>query len=351
MANQSYAAPGLVLGPGSGTEQQVRDLQTDLRSLGYLAGPVGGSIDGQYGSTTASGIAALQIDLMENTGASTQDAGEGAAPVSVMSYNDGSVTTATGTVNQNLVAIIAAMLDDVAYPKLPSSESPATDNANALAAARALSPSPVPIPFLLAIFSQESGQMHFQVPHGVKSDNFVTVGLDHNAKGNARRVTSRGYGMGQFTFFHHPPTVAEIQNSIADATGNARGAAAELLGKFHTYILGPDDVASDRIVEFGHAPLRLCQYPADDARYLSDCRNCLAAATPLLTITAGVTPTYANSNQTYAAVSGHAGSYPNVPDRTKVGCDWPYAARRYNGSGPPSFDYQAEVLLKVLNSK
>ena len=349
MANQSYAVAGLVLGQGSGTEQQIRDLQTDLRSLGYLAGPVGGSIDGQFGPTTIAGINALQLDLMLNAGASTQNSGEGAAPVAVKTYNDGSVTAATGSADQSLVAIIGAMLDDANYPKLPSSANPASDNAAAVAAVKAMSPSPVPIPYLLAILSQESGQMHYQNPHGPKTDNFVTVGLDHNDKANPARVTSRGYGMGQYTFFHHPPTTDEIQNSVTDAVGNARGAAAELLGKFNTYIIGPADVASDRVAEFGHATLRMCQYTSDDARYMSDCKNCCAAATPLLTITAGQTPTFANSGQTYGAVSGHVGSYSNVPDRTKVGCDWPYAVRRYNGSGPASFDYQAEVLLKVLN--
>jgi peptidoglycan hydrolase-like protein with peptidoglycan-binding domain len=348
MANQSYAVPDLVLGPGNGTQQQIRDLQTDLRSLGYLAGPVGGSIDGQFGPTTTAGVMALQIDLMQNNGASTQNSAEGAAPVAVTSYNDGSVTAATGTVSQSLVAIIGAMLDDANYPKLPSSPNPASDNAAAVAAVKAMSPSQVPIPYLLAILSQESGQMHYQVPRGVKTDNYVTLGLDHNDRANPSRVTSRGYGMGQYTFFHHPPTPSEVQSSITDAVGNARGAAVGLLNKFHSYILGPADVASDRIAEFNHAPLRVCQYMQDDARYMSDCKNCMAAA-PKLTITSGQTPTYANSGQTYEAIAGHVGSYNNVPDRTQVGCDWPYAARRYNGSGPASFDYQAEVLLKVLN--
>lgn len=349
MANQSYAVPGLTLGSGSGTTQQIRDLQTDLRALGYLAGPVGGSIDGQYGPTTIAGVKALQIDLMQNSGASTQNAGEGQAPVAVTSYNsNNSVTTVTGTVDQNLVAIIGAMLDDANFPKLPSAADPATENSDALAAVRAMSPCPVPIPFLLAILSQESGQMHYQVPHAVKTDNFVTLGLDHNDKNNASRVTSRGYGMGQYTFFHHPPSPDEIQNSITDAVGNARGAASELLTKFHIYIIGPSDIASDRIAEFGHAPLRMCKYTSDDARYMTDCKNCMAAA-PRVNITGGQTPTYNGSGQTYEAISGHVGSYNNVPDRTQVGCDWPYAVRRYNGSGPASFDYQAEVLLKVLN--
>jgi hypothetical protein len=42
-------------------------------------------------------------------------------------------------------------------------------------------------------------------------------------------------------------------------------------------------------------------------------------------------------------------SYGNVPLRKAIPCDWPYAVRRYNGSGVNSYDYQAEVLLKVLS--
>jgi hypothetical protein len=38
-----------------------------------------------------------------------------------------------------------------------------------------------------------------------------------------------------------------------------------------------------------------------------------------------------------------------VPDRKQFGCDWPYAARRYNGSGVNSYHYQAQVLLRILN--
>ena len=36
-----------------------------------------------------------------------------------------------------------------------------------------------------------------------------------------------------------------------------------------------------------------------------------------------------------------------VPDRAEFGCDWPYAVRRYNGSGPDSYHYQTTILLKL----
>ena len=40
-----------------------------------------------------------------------------------------------------------------------------------------------------------------------------------------------------------------------------------------------------------------------------------------------------------------------IPDQVDLTAptwsDWPYAVRRYNGSGVNSFWYQAEVLLKV----
>ena len=34
--------------------------------------------------------------------------------------------------------------------------------------------------------------------------------------------------------------------------------------------------------------------------------------------------------------------------RRNFECDWPYAVRRYNGSGPNSYSYQALVLKKRL---
>jgi hypothetical protein len=36
-----------------------------------------------------------------------------------------------------------------------------------------------------------------------------------------------------------------------------------------------------------------------------------------------------------------------VPDRAALGCDWPYAVRRYNGSGVDSYHYQFQVLERL----
>jgi peptidoglycan hydrolase-like protein with peptidoglycan-binding domain len=40
-------------------------------------------------------------------------------------------------------------------------------------------------------------------------------------------------------------------------------------------------------------------------------------------------------------------SYTRVPERATLGCDWPYAVRRYNGSGVDSYHYQYQVLGRL----
>jgi hypothetical protein len=179
----------------------------------------------------------------------------------------------------------------------------------------------------------------------------VTVGLDRNNSANPAAITSRGFGIGQYTLFHHPPTADEFAGVIADPVENVQQAVSTLSDKFDNYVNGttPDTQSDDRIAEVGAGPLRLCQYLSDDPLYMADCANCMAAAT-LTNITAGVTPCYAGSAMTYGQTQYHQGSYQNVPVRANIPCDWPYAVRRYNGSGVNSYDYQAEVLLRVLNS-
>jgi len=339
----SYAQPGLTLSPSGTPSQLVRDLQRDLRALGYHKS----GIDGVFGAGTTRSVCALQYDLLSYAGNSSS--GDGSAPVVVQGYNQGRVAAVTGLVDQNLVACISAMLDDTAYPKLPFSDSPSSDNQQALQAVASMVGGQVPFPFLYGILMQESACQHFRVPSGSDLDTFVTVGFDTNDAANPAHITSRGFGIGQFTLFHHPPTAAEMTGFISDPVGNVKQAVAELRAKFDNYVNGPADQADDRIQEVGSVPLRLCTFDSTDPRYMSDCVNCLQQA-GTQNIVEGETPVYAGSSSTYEQTQYHEGSYGNVPVRKNIPCDWPYAIRRYNGSGPNSYDYQAELLLKVLDA-
>ena len=82
---------------------------------------------------------------------------------------------------------------------------------------------------------------------------------------------------------------------------------------------------------------------------MTDCRACLASA-GATDIQAGVTRFYAGASRLYEPTRYHPETgYTGVPVRAKIGCDWPYAARRYNGGGLDSYHYQTQVLLRVLN--
>jgi peptidoglycan hydrolase-like protein with peptidoglycan-binding domain len=341
MSSHSYVAPGLVLSLNPNFSPVIEELQRDLRALGYFPGPV----DGVFGSMTRKCIAALQYDLLHNSG--TSSANDGNAPVAVTSYNQGRVTALTGVVDQGVAVCIAAMVDDANYPKIPFSADPVGDNRLALAAVEVAATSKVPLPFLLQILLQESGQKQFQVPSGSNRDNFVTVGLDRNNQNNPLVITSHGYGIGQFTLFHHPPTTEEINGVLSNAVENVGVAIRTLRDKFDNYVIGPVDTAQDRIREHGNLPLRLCRYAPDDALYMKDCANCCKEA-GTFDILAGQTPVFAGAQTKYDFTEYHAGSYTDVPVRANIPCDWPYAIRRYNGSGVNSYDYQAEVLLRIV---
>ncbi|HYB70084.1 MAG TPA: peptidoglycan-binding domain-containing protein [Candidatus Bathyarchaeia archaeon] len=336
-----YNRPGLQLQPRSGPpDPLVKALQEDLRSLGYLRA----GIDGQFGAGTSSAVRSLQYDLL-NAG---QHGSDGDAPVALRTFNQGRVSSVTGIVDERLAACIEDILDEHRVPELPRAANPTEANADALARIEQLTGLPVPRPFLVAIFLQESGGMHYRVPDGDDVDDFIVVGLDRNDAGHPDHVTSRGYGIGQYTLFHHPPTADEVATIMQDPAQNAQRAVKELRSKYDLFITGstPGQEADDRIHEIGTGPLRLCRYAADDPRYMIDCARC--AGEHLIDVPAGA-PLYPGATDTLHPTQYHPEThYSGVPDRTTLGCDWPYAVRRYNGSGIDSYHYQFEVLQRLI---
>jgi peptidoglycan hydrolase-like protein with peptidoglycan-binding domain len=327
---------------GVGDPAQVRALQADLRCLGYLRGP----IDGVFGTGTTQGVRALQYDLLNNGGESTREPGDGRAPVAMTSFR-GAVTAVTGVVDQALADSIDALLAAESCPKLPRSETPAADNKDALAFVTGSRSAVAPAPFMLAIMRQESGLRQFAVPTQSSTDDYVVVGLDRAA--GADQVRSRGYGLSQYTLFHHPPRPEDVAGLMTDARQNARAGYGVLRGKFDTELVGstPETIADDRKAEQPILDLRVCRYGPADRRFLTDCQNCARLARKL--DIGPATPVYAGSPQTYGEADDYGGqTHFGVPDRAEFGCDWPYAVRRYNGSGPNSYHYQAIVLLNVL---
>ncbi len=334
----SYRQPGLVLAIDSpASRQQVCDLQHDLRSLGYLRR----GIDGAFGPGTRKAVMAFQYDLLKNAGRGS----DGSAPVRVVDYNRGRVTAVDGRVDQSLVAVLSDVLDDAAFPKLPFSKNPAEDNRKIAVSIAALPSTRAPTPYLVAILKQESGLMHFVVPSGGDQDDFVVVGTDTNS-GDPNVITSRGYGAGQFTLFHHPPRPEEVAGPILDPGHNVARAADLLRDKFDGFVNGPTSTADDRIAEIGRGPLRICKYAPSDPRYMTDCRNCALNAG--FTTTSPGLPVFAGSSTTWAPTQYYGtATYRNVPVRDRIGCDWPYAVRRYNGGGINSYHYQVKVLKNL----
>ena len=337
-----YATAGL--SHGATDAALVCALQRDLRMLGYLDQ----GIDGAFGAATAAAVRRLQYDLQHNDGGST--GGDGAAPVAVRDYNQGRVNAETGSVDPALAACIEALLNDPRWPKLPSATDAADANRRARASIAAMPTAVAPTPFLLAIFQQESSGRHFAEPAGDDQDSFVTLGLDCRPDA-PNHITSRGYGIGQYTLFHHPPRPEEMQAVIADPLGNVQRAQALLRDKLEHFLRGgsPATIADDLQAEHPvSAAPSLCRYAADDPRHLRDCRACVAQTerhdlTPK-------TPLYAGATQTYGqAVHYKPTTYRDVPIRAEFPCDWPYAVRRYNGNGPDSYHYQARVLLHLAS--
>ena len=334
-----YQQPGLALARGVKDPARVRSLQRDLRRLGYLAA----GIDGVFLDGTERAIQALQYDLLNNHGRSSHD--DGSAPVAVADYNRGRVAVETGVLDQGLAACIADLLADAAFPKLPGAEDAAAANERALTAIDKAGSAVAPTPMLRAIVTQETGGRHFVVPGGGDEDNFVLVGLDRGGGGHV--VTSRGYGIGQATLFHHPPRPQEVEELILDPVRNVAHAYKELRRKFDGYVVGPEDTADDHAAEHAGEALRMCLYPPGDPLYLRDCANCARKARKV-DIKRGQ-PVHAGAGTTYEPTQYYASAnYRGVPDRADFPCDWPYAVRRYNGGGINSYHYQARVLLNLL---
>ncbi len=345
MSALTYQQAGFVLKrPGSGaSDAQIRDLQRHLRALGYLRQ----GIDGAFGGGTEGAVKGLQHDLLHNDGGGK----DGQAPVRVRDYNDGRVAAVTGEVDQGLAACIADMLDDAAFAKLPAADDPAAKNREVASAVALAASDTVPAPFLLAILERESDLKHFREPHGGDEDRFIVVGLDTN-KDEKHIITSRGYGVGQYTLFHHPPRAEEVEGFMLDVGRNVAKAIDELREKFDGFVNGatPGTQADDRLAEFGTEALRLCKFAADDPRFMKDCKNCAQEA-GAQDIEENVTPWHDGTASTYRSTQYSDYSrldFSGVPVRKDFECDWPYAVRRYNGSGPNSYNYQALVLKKLL---
>lgn len=344
----SYRRPGLVLKRRGSTasKSHVRDLQRDLRSLGYLRQ----GIDGAFGPGTELAVKALQHDLLFNAGASTTHDGE--APVRVVDYNRGRVVDVDGHVDEALAACITDILADPRFPRLPRAEDPREENRKIKAQIAAMSSREAPIPFLIAIMMQESRLKHFNEPGPGDDDTYIRVGLDTNAS-RKHVVTSRGYGVGQYTLFHHPPQPQEVRDVMLDVGGNMQKAIGELRDKFDHFLNGPTTGtrADDRMAEYGNGPLRTCKFSPTDPRYMTDCRTCLKEAGSQR-IESGKTPLYKGSSHTFQPTQYYRkASYRDVPVRHQIGCDWPYAVRRYNGAGMNSYHYQVRVLKHLQSLK
>jgi hypothetical protein len=335
-----YRRSGLVLGRGSGpADPLVEALQHDLRKLGYLRS----GIDGHFGEGTERAIRALQWDLLH----AVQRGPDGEAPVALGTFNRERVAGVTGVLDEGLAACLEDMLGDARVPTLPRSDDPAGANREVFAGVQALVGLRVPRPFLIAILLQESGGLHFRTPTAANADDYIVVGLDRNDKGQPDHITSRGYGIGQYTLFHHPPRAEEVETLMLDPTRNVQRAVAELNEKLERFVTGPTpgQTADDRVAEFGSGALRRCRYEAGDPRYMIDCVRC--AIESLMDVDGG-SPLHPRTTETLVPTQYHPETtYRKVPDRAKLGCDWPYAVRRYNGSGVNSYHYQYQVLQRL----
>lgn len=302
-----YNHPGIRLARGTADRAIVKALQLDLRCLGYLRG----DLDGVFGSETERAVRALQHDLI-----STRSVGaDGDAPVALTSFNRGRIGSVDGVVDEHLAQCLEDLLSDARVTQLPRSDDPEGANQRVRDILRTLETPTVPRPFLLAILEQESGLRHFQTPSPMNPDDFIVVGLDRNDQANPDRITSRGYGIGQYTLFHHPPTPAEVAGVMLDPVKNVERATRELKTKFDGFLVGRTSGtrADDRIAAVGRAPLRPCRYVPGDPRFQTDCRRCAMEA-PRMSIRANA-PVFPGASEHLTPTQYHSEShYNDLPD-------------------------------------
>jgi hypothetical protein len=345
MTTRKYLKRGLVFArrDSGAAEDEIRDLQRDLRALGYLRQ----GIDGKFGSGTERAVKALQYDLMNNDGRSRGNDGD--APVRVVDFNKGRIVKVTGMADQKLAGCVTEMLGNSDFPLLPKADDPKEENTRIAELIRSMPSQAVPMPFIMAMLKQESNLKHYNEPSKNDEDTYIVVGLDTNAN-EKHIITSRGYGAGQYTLFHHPPRRDEVEGFMLDVEKNLNKAVWELKYKFDHFVNGATTGtrADDRIAEYGEGPLRTCKHPAGDPKCMKDCKQCMIDAGQQ-NIQEGVTRLYRGSKNIFEPTQYYKrADYEAVPIRKNVACDWPYAARRYNGSGINSYHYQTIILKNLL---
>src|SRR5437868_7834679 len=113
-----YQQPGLTIQRASAASvDAVRELQRDLRALGYLRS----GIDGSFGSGTEAAVRSLQFDLLHDLGSPADD---GKPPVAIGAFNGVAgppVTAVNGVMDQAFASCIVAMLSDPRITPLPCS--------------------------------------------------------------------------------------------------------------------------------------------------------------------------------------------------------------------------------------
>lgn len=177
MSDLSYKRKGLIIKKGGSraSDEQIRDLQNDLRSLGYLKE----GIDSKFGNGTQLAVKSLQYDLMHNTCDSTQRDGK-ETTVRVTDYNKQRVLEVNGEVDENLAACINDMLEDPDFPKPEGTDNPERENKKVMTEIKSLSNPPLPLSVFIRILKQEITLQNYNVTSGDDQDSYIKVGFSRN---------------------------------------------------------------------------------------------------------------------------------------------------------------------------